>query len=242
MSFLGSIGHLMAGSGLQELLELVYASNTVSHMMTGKAVSRAVRGHMLVDAALNTILVANAYNVPIPTKDQAGEHQDEIQVAEIETDDLETQDIQQDTVTTDLTIASELYDRAMSSSLPVEEVCAAEVLKRMQRKLDEKKDTMTMRTARLWMQYLEMVDILRNFLKAERTGNWNLHLQAVYDMLPYFAASGHRLYAKSAYVYLQMMTALPETHPDVQKKFEDGYHVVSRRDRYWAGLSTDLII
>ena len=35
-------------------------------------------------------------------------------------------------------------------------------------------------------------------------------------------ASGHRLYAKSAYVYLQMMIALPETHPDVHKKFEEG--------------------
>ena len=30
MSFLGSIGHLMAGSGLQELLEVVYAGNTYS--------------------------------------------------------------------------------------------------------------------------------------------------------------------------------------------------------------------
>ena len=30
MSFLGSIGHLMAGSGLQELLEVVYAENTCS--------------------------------------------------------------------------------------------------------------------------------------------------------------------------------------------------------------------
>ena len=34
--------------------------------------------------------------------------------------------------------------------------------------------------------------------QGERTGNWSLHLQAVYDMLPYFAAAGHNLYAKSA--------------------------------------------
>lgn len=33
MSFLGCIGHLMAGSGLQELLELIYAPNTVIHML-----------------------------------------------------------------------------------------------------------------------------------------------------------------------------------------------------------------
>ena len=28
-----------------------------------------------------------------------------------------------------------------------------------------------------------------------------LHLHTVHDMLPYFAASGHSLYAKSAYLY-----------------------------------------
>ena len=53
---------------------------------------------------------------------------------------------------------------------------------------------------------------------------------------------GHMLYAKSAYVYLQMMLNLPESHPDVHQQFEKGYHVVRRSDRYWAGLSTDLTI
>ena len=54
MSFLGSMGHLMASSGLQELLEVVYAGNTATHMMTGKAASRAIRGHLLVDAEYNS--------------------------------------------------------------------------------------------------------------------------------------------------------------------------------------------
>ena len=34
----GSIGHLMSGSGLHELLETIYANNVVTHMLTGKAV------------------------------------------------------------------------------------------------------------------------------------------------------------------------------------------------------------
>ena len=66
MSFLGCIGHLIAESGLKELLELVYANNTVIHMLTGKAIARSVRGHLLVYAALNTMLVADAYNLPLP--------------------------------------------------------------------------------------------------------------------------------------------------------------------------------
>ena len=59
MSFLGSIGHLMSASGLQHILELVYAPNAVVHMLTGKSAARAVRAHLLVDAALNGLLLFN---------------------------------------------------------------------------------------------------------------------------------------------------------------------------------------
>ena len=72
MSFLGSMGNLMACSDLQELLEVVYAGNTLTHMTTGKAVSRAIHGHLLVDAALSSTLPADVYNVPVPTKDAVG--------------------------------------------------------------------------------------------------------------------------------------------------------------------------
>ena len=52
MSFMGGIGFIMKGSGLEELFTEVYASNTVEHMMSGKAYARALRGHMLVSTAL----------------------------------------------------------------------------------------------------------------------------------------------------------------------------------------------
>ena len=40
MSFLGCIGHLMAGSDLKELLEVIYTSNAVDTMLTDKPISR----------------------------------------------------------------------------------------------------------------------------------------------------------------------------------------------------------
>ena len=89
---------------------------------------------------------------------------------------------------------------------------------------------------------MDMVQILCRFIKAERTGNWNLHLSTVQEMLPYFAASGHNLYTKLAYVYLQNMACLEDDHPDVYHSSLEGHHVVRRSNRYWAGLSTDHII
>ena len=57
MSFLGAIGKLMKGSGLEEFISEVYAENSVIHVMSGKAVSRSLRGHLLVESSLISILL-----------------------------------------------------------------------------------------------------------------------------------------------------------------------------------------
>ena len=95
-------------------------------------------------------------------------------------------------------------------------------------------------TAILWIQYLDMIRVLRNFFTAERLGNWYLHLEAVSEILPYLAASGHSLYTKSASIYLSSMANLPNDHPVVHQHFVEGLHVARRSDHAWAGLSTDV--
>ena len=66
MSFLGSIGSLMAGTGLKEVMSQVYAEGSVDHMLSGKAVAHAVRAHLLVDSSLNTIATAQMLGIPVP--------------------------------------------------------------------------------------------------------------------------------------------------------------------------------
>ena len=61
MSFLGAIGHLMAESGLKQVLETIYAS--VEHILSGKAISRAVRAHLRVNAILNGLLLAECLQI-----------------------------------------------------------------------------------------------------------------------------------------------------------------------------------
>ena len=87
-----------------------------------------------------------------------------------------------------------------------------------------------------------MIDILHSFIKAERTGDWLLHLKSCKEMLPYLAASGHNLYTKFLRLYLQDMCKLKEEHPDVFLAFKNDLHVVRRSERFWAELSSDLII
>ena len=70
-----------------------------------------------------------------------------------------------------------------------------------------------------------------------------MHLVAFGKMLNLFAAKGHFNYAKITRLYFQWILELPQKHPWLYKRFsEHGFHSVRRSDRYWAGLSTDLII
>lgn len=61
MSFVGSIGHIMDGSGLRDVLELMYASNTVPHLLSGKAITRAIRAHVIIESALFVELNRNIF-------------------------------------------------------------------------------------------------------------------------------------------------------------------------------------
>ena len=56
---MGSIWDLMAVSRLPELLELIYAD-----IMIGKAIARAVCGYLLIDAALNALIMSDVLGVP----------------------------------------------------------------------------------------------------------------------------------------------------------------------------------
>ena len=106
---------------------------------------------------------------------------------------------QQNVATTDLEKARQLYDALISGGMSVDGVCSSSSLTEIQMKLQMTKDAQVSRTAHLWLQYMDMVDILCMFMKTERTGNWDLHLQAVHCMLPFIAAAGHNLY-----IYLQI--------------------------------------
>ena len=64
--FLACMGRIMSGSGLREVLGVVYTPSKVRHIVTGKAVARAFKGHLLVDAALNVMVTAKAFDVCLP--------------------------------------------------------------------------------------------------------------------------------------------------------------------------------
>ena len=134
-----------------------------------------------------------------------------------------------------------LFDSVSSKTVPFSSVYISEELIKLEKLLHRYKELLAKKSpiARLWLQYLEYVDTLKIFIRAERIGDWNLHLIAIGKMFNLFAATGHINYAKS----FRLMIQLPSDYLWLYQCFiEKGYHTICRSSRFWAGLWTDLTI
>ena len=52
-------------------------------------------------------------------------------------------------------------------------------------------EALSSRTGKLWIEYIKVVRILFLFLRAERSGDWDMHLYCIAKMIPVLHAGGH---------------------------------------------------
>ena len=86
---------------------------------------------------------------------------------------------------------------------------------------------------------MKMVSILLLFIRAERTGNWEMHLSAFKQMLPWFGLYDHVNYLRWGTVYVADASQLDKTHKDVHKEFLNGQFVVKTTNKAFNQVSTD---
>ena len=84
------------------------------------------------------------------------------------------------------------------------------------------------RTSKLWLLHMDYINVAKEFVYAERTSNWDIHLYVSSKMLNLFAVTGHINYAKSARLYLQQMNKLPETHLWLYNEFVNRNYTVGQ--------------
>ena len=114
--------------------------------MSGKAISRAVRAHLLLDAVLNGLLLSKSMYVPLSC------------AAGVEQDDAESSD----KTLYQLKAAGSLYDELMAMTKDADEVANDEAIARIQAIRDGHVETLAKDpTASLWIQYIDTIRILR---------------------------------------------------------------------------------
>ena len=246
MNFMGAIGHIMRGSGLESALECIFSKSTIQHIMTGKAYARGIRAHLLIQTALVNIMLCHILPDEEKSETQSGLPDDVgIQLTEEDIAELRavfkkaweqkvciSQWAETDSTEDDMALMPEksLIDNGGLAALESSLRELGNVLKSQSR------------TAKLWLQYLHHIEILKAFIAAEQTSNWKMHLSASEAMLPVFAAAQHTNYARSGRVYLQQMQHLPSVHPWLYNKFQDDLFTIHQSEQLWSGLSPDLVI
>jgi len=164
---------------------LLYGPSTVDHVMSGKAFARALRGHFIVHDCLLQRLLQYVVGDESQRNNSV--------VLQVDGDcplDVEDVDI------------IHMYSSVWKNKVDVSDCSIVQsahlqgitdALLRLKFHL-----TLESRTARLWLQYMDYIDVVKLFVVAERISDWCLHLTACTRMLNLFAASGHYSYAKAS--------------------------------------------
>ncbi|KAJ8888367.1 hypothetical protein PR048_007857 [Dryococelus australis] len=89
---------------------------------------------------------------------------------------------------------------------------------------------------------LRMINFTKEFINAERSGDWSAHIDCVKRTVSYFNASDHFPYAKYSQLYVQDMIDLSSKMiADEYHKFTKcGYFKMRSSDRYWSGVWSDM--
>jgi hypothetical protein len=169
MSFLGCVGTLMEGSGLEEILTIAYKG--VSSMLNGKAWPKALRGLRMVVTGLLSDYVLMGKNT------------------------------------------YEAIDEELQSAR-------------------------SSKTACLWIDCLIYPVLLAHmFVRAEREGNYILHMYCMTRMVPYFFAAGHWNYAR--YITWHLIEFMTQLDEEALAMFYMGHHVCRHRNGIWNSVFSD---
>ena len=97
-------------------------------------------------------------------------------------------------------------------------------------------------TACVWVSFLQMVQILLDFARSIKLGDWKLHLQSTEHMLPWMFTYDRPNYARFLTYYMVTMQKLPETHPSIHQEFEAGHFSVRRQQGKFNKIPSDQAI
>ena len=90
--------------------------------------------------------------------------------------------------------------------------------------------------------YVDMVSILKRFIKAARVGKWLEHLAEIQHMLPYIVAVKHTNCMSCLPLHLKEIRDLEEKHPADYNNFIRGRFTVHRTEGRFDGVWTDMAL
>ena len=223
-NFLKAIGQHVESAGLDYVwIESgVFAPNTTETVLEGKAYYRAVRGHMLAYEALWRIRWRMFLDWLTTHQDKALGDLENIASPTVELFKLREKP------------ARELFQTSVGN---LEGYIPSQKLTDLLNEFDASMSTS--KNYAFWLSYMKMVETLLNFIRAEREGNWQLHLESFAAILPWLVMYDHNNYSRWGPVYLTEMRSLEKTAPEIYREFQAGNFVIKRSQNLFNQVPPD---
>lgn len=91
-----------------------------------------------------------------------------------------------------------------------------------------------------WDNVLIIIQLIRDLIRADRTGNWKLHCETMAKLLPLYHIFDHIHYLRWGSVYVQDILNLKKDFPELYKKFVEGYFTIKTSTMPNTSLAADL--
>lgn len=221
LNYLGTIGKMIGDAGINELLvdANMYSEATVGAILKGKNYNRSIRAHKLLREALGIC-----------------EWREYINSGDI--DENSTKALYEQAAIVSRNCSDQSNHLKESYDQMVNQVYAEwGKFTEFRKKLEERSHL-----AKFWLNYMNAVDLLLTFIRAERLRDWKLHLECVKEMAKYFHGYDRPNYSRWLSVYIADMTNLQNDAPEVHKEFLDGNFSVQHSCRAFSSVWTDMAL
>ena len=82
-----------------------------------------------------------------------------------------------------------------------------------------------------WLTCLEFELLVFSFVCSLRTGNFDLYVDTLTKLTPWFFSMNHTNYARWMPVHVRGMCSVKVTHPGVDREFRNGKFVMAKSER-----------
>lgn len=216
---LSCIGKYLSGSGAESIWveSKSFGLNVVDSVLSGKNYSRSVKGIMQLGEALTRLQLTEFFK-----KHDTEEYKSLFEIV----NKLKALTVSNEREQCRELIRSEHMDSFMKDfDSYVQE----------QRNVDE--------NFKYWDNFLVLLySPLRSLIRADREGNWPLHIETVQTLLPIFGAFDASNYFRWCSLYLEDMRNLSNASPDIHEYFMHGGFVVKRTPGHFKAIGVDMCL
>ena len=199
MMLLGIMGTRYGDAGLRELAvqSEVVAEGSIERVLEGKNYNRTVHLHKVVYEALFRMLL-NKFEASLPAHAIDIFQQKEILIESFKLD-----------------LCKDGFERIFMSKELREwnDLLVTHMNETKSKGSDLKK---------FWLTYLDLCELLLNLIFSTCSGNWELYLACIEEVIPWAFAHDRHKYARSLLPFLNDMRDLPATFPEVYAAFCNG--------------------